>query len=208
MAETRELFNILSDGTDQGAEYKGKAPGDAASTDRQAPVLPAVDGAGNLQNIPHRNVGDADSPGLPAFSFKDSAGNLVRPQLNADGTVPVSFNSGTAKSASGLATIAALNTEQDVVSITLAANDVVKANMAMGSAFQPMIFVMYHDDNGTLNELVRFVVGPGDFSHTANLDNIEFTAGAIGTQRLVLRATQLRGALTDAHGTISLTIAP
>jgi hypothetical protein len=208
VADTRELFNILSDGSDAGVEYKGKAPGEAQSTDDQAPVLPAVDLAGNLQNLPVRSVGDADSDGTPSFSFRDSSGNLVRPQLNADGTVPVSFASGTAQSASSVATIAALSTEQDVVSIAVANNDVVEANMAMGSAFQPMLFVLYHDDNGSLNELARFVVGPGDFSHTANLNNISFTAGATGTQQLILRATQIRGALTDAHGTISLSIAP
>lgn len=208
MAETRELFNILSDGSDEGIEYKGKAPGAARSTDEQAPVLSAVDGSSNLQNIPYRSVGNADSDGIPGFSFKDSSGNLIRPSLNADGTVPVSFDVGTANSNSAASTIATLNTEQDVVAITLAVNDVVKANMAMGSAFQPMLWVLYHDNNATLNELARFVTGPGDFSHTANLDNIEFTAGGTGTQRLVLRATQLRGALTDAHGTISLTVAP
>lgn len=208
MAETRELFNILSDGSDEGVEYKSKVPGAAQGADEQAPVIPAVDGSGNMQNIPYRSVGDADSDGVPGFSFRDSSGNLVRPQLSATGQVPVSFQSGTPDSASAVATIAALSTEQDVVSITVAANDVVEANMAMGSAFQPMLWVLYHDDNSSLNELARFVTGPGDFSHLANLANITFTAGASGTQRLVLRATQLRGKLTDAHGTISLSVAP
>ena len=208
MAETSESFRILTDGSDEGVEYKGKAPGGAQSTDVQAPVLPAVNLAGNLQNMPHRSVGDADSDGIPGFSFKDSAGNLVRPQLNADGTIGVSFASGTPNSNSASVTMAALNTEQDVVAITVAVNDVVNANMAMGGSFQPTVWVLYHDDNSTLNELARFVTGPGDFQHSTELDNISFTAGATGTQRLVLRATQLRGKLTDAHGTISLTVAP
>jgi hypothetical protein len=207
MADTRELFNILSDGSDAGVEYKAKSPGDAASTDEQAPVLAAVDGSGDLQNLPYRSVGDADSDGIPGFAFKDSSGNLIRPSLTALGEIPVSSDSGTAKSASNNITLGSLAVETDVASITLAVDDVVKASMAMGSAFQPMVFVLYHDDNSTLNELARFLVGPGDFAHTANLDNITFICGATGTQRLVLRATQVRGALTDAHGVISCTIA-
>lgn len=207
MAEARELFNILSDGSDEGVEYKSKAPGAARSTDEQAPVIPCVDGSSNMQNIPYRSVGDADSDGVPGFSYKDNSGNLIRPTLNADGTLPVSFASGTSSSNSAGVTIAALNTEQDVVSIAVAVNDVVSANMAMGGSFQPMLWILYHNDNASLNELARFVTGPGDFQHSTELDNISFTAGATGTQQLVLRATQLRGALTDAHGTISLSVA-
>jgi hypothetical protein len=204
MAETREVFTHIEDASGEGLAYIGKAPGAAVSTDEQAPVLSALDGISNLQNIPYRSVGDADSDGIPGFSFKDSAGNLIRPTLNVDGTVPVSFASGTAASDSGSVTMAALNTEQDVIALAVAVDDVVVANMAMGSSFQPTVWVLYHDNNATLNELARFVTGPGDFAHTSNLSNIGFTAGATGTQRLVLRATQLRGALTDAHGTISL----
>jgi len=207
MAETREIFTVLSDGADEGIEYVGKAPGAAQSTDEQAPVLPAVDSSGNLQNIPLRQEGDDPSgvDAIPALSFKDSAGNLDFPQLTADGKIPVSLDAaGTAASNSGVATIAALNTEQDVVALTLGNNESISVSQAMGGAFQPVVWVLYHDDNSSLNEIARFVTGPGDFQHTANMDNITFTTGGTGTQRMVLRATQLRGKLTDVHGTISL----
>jgi hypothetical protein len=179
MADVREVFTTLEDATGEGISYLGKAPGAAQSTDEQAPVLPAVDLAGNLQNIPRRSPGDADSDGVPGFSFQDSSNNLIRPTLNAMGELPVALSGGgTANSASAEITVAALNTEEDVVVITLANNDVVSASMAMGGAFRSCVFVLYHDDNATLNELARFVVGAGDFQHTANLLNISFTAGS------------------------------
>ena len=181
MAETREVFTIIEDDLEEGQ----------ALLSRQDGVTSAADG---------NHVG--------VLAFKDSSGDDVKPQLSAAGEVPVTLVSGTPASNSDVATIAVINTEQDVATITLAVNDVVTANMAMGSAFQPMVWVLYHNDNATLNELARFVTGAGDFSHLANLSNINFTAGAAGTQELVLRATQLRGKLTDAHGTISLSVAP
>lgn len=181
MAETREVFTILENGSAEGQ-----------------PLLSRTDGGQLAATGNHAGV----------LAFKDSSGNDVKPQLSATGQLPVTFAAGTPSSNSAGVTIAALNTEQDVVSIAVAVNDVVEANMAMGSSFQPTLWVLYHNDNAVLNELCRFVTGPGDFAHTANLSNITFTAGATGTQELVLRATQLRGALTDAHGSISLSVAP
>lgn len=181
MADTREVFPIIENSSGEGQALLARTDGgQLASAGFHAGVL----------------------------AFKDSSGNDVKPQLSASGQVPVTFAAGTPNSASAVATIAALATEQDVAAITVANNDVVTANMAMGSAYQPMKWVLYHDDNGSLTELARFVTGPGDFTHSTELENIVFTAGATGTQRLVLRATQIRGPLTDAHGTISLSIAP
>ena len=178
MAETREVFTILEDGLGEGVALDAKSEGDAS---------------GGLN-------------GIPTLAFKDSAGNLVRPQLNASGALVVDTGgvAGTAQSASASVTIAALATEQDVAAVTVGNSESISASMAMGGAFQPCVWVLYHDDNSTLNELARFVTGPGDFQHSMCMDNVNFTSGATGTQRLVLRATQLRGKLTDAHGTVSL----
>ena len=179
MADLREVFTTIESGTGEGQ-----------------PLLSRQDGVTSAATGNHVGV----------LAFKDNSGDDVKPQLNLDGTVPVSFASGTSNSASGEVTVAALNTEEDVIAITLANNDVVNASMAMGGSFQPALFILYSDDDGTLAEIARFITGPGDFQHTANLDNIGFTAGATGTQRLVLRVTQLRGPLSDAHGTISCSV--
>lgn len=173
------------------------------------PIIETSDGEGESLLARQDGVTSAGT-GFHAgvLAFKDSSGNDVKPQLSASGQMPVTFASGTPDSASAKVTIAALNTEQDVVAIAVANNDVVTANMAMGSSFMPTEWVLYSDDNGSLTEEARFVTGPGDFTHSTDLENIVFTAGATGTQRLVLRATQLRGKLGPAHGTISLSIAP
>lgn len=178
MAEVREVFTILEDSGGAGVPLLAKSVGDAPT-------------ALNSQE---------------SFAFIDNAGNLIKPQLTATGALPVDTGgvAGTAASDTATVTMAALNTEQDVVSLNIAVNDVINCSMAMGASFQPMLWTLYHDDDGALTALATFVTGPGDFSHTAEMDNINFTAGAVGNQFLKLRATQLRGGLTDAHGTISL----
>jgi hypothetical protein len=173
------------------------------------PVIETSDGEGaSLLSRQDGVTSAATGNHMGVLAYKDSSGNDVKPQLSASGQVPVTFAAGTPSSASANVTIAALNTEEDVVALPLANNDVVEASMAMGSSFMATEFKLYHDDNGVLTKLAEFIVGAGDFSHVANLDNISFTCGATGTQRMVLRATQLRGKLTEAYGSISLSVAP
>lgn len=176
MADIREVFTIIEDGTGAGV------------------------------SLPNKVEGDAPGSGINTLAFRDSAGNLTRPQLTASGALPVDSGgvAGTPASASAVVTIAALSTEEDVVALTLGTTENINCSMAMGSSFQPCVWVLYHDDNASLNEIARFVTGPGDFAHSVAMDNITFTTGAAGAQRMVLRCTQIRGPLSDAHGTISL----
>jgi hypothetical protein len=177
MADTNELFNTLEDGSGNGVAIRQKAEGDAPSTDN----------------------------GLMGFSFKDSSGNLVLPQLNASGQLPVTPGAaGTPISGSAVATPVSLNTDTDVVVIALTASETYECSMAMGSSFQPVEWNLVHNDNGTPNELARFVTGPGSFAHNVDFKNIAFTAGAAGTQELKLIGSQKRGGLSDMHGTVSV----
>lgn len=176
MADTAELFRILEDGSSNGVAPRAKAVGDAPSTDN----------------------------GLMGFSFRDSGGNLVLPQLNASGQLPVTLGAaGTAVRNSGTATPGALNSDTIVNTIVLTASETYEATMAMASSFQDCLWRLIHHDNGVNNELARFVTGSGDFTHSTDLSNITFTAGATGTQELRLVGRQLRGGLSDMHGTIS-----
>lgn len=175
MAETREVFTPLENAAGSGIPYIGKAPGAAQSTEIQAPVLPCVDESGNLQNIP----------------------------LNSDGEVAVG-EKGTPDHDSASATIATLNTEQTIATITVAVDDIVNLTHVAGSASQPMLWIAYGVDDGADDELYRFLTGPGAFNYDAHPKSVQFVAGATGAQTIELRATQLRGALTDAHAVIAI----
>ena len=177
MAHQREVFTILEDKTTAGlgVALKGKVVGDAVA-DVQMPVLPCQDNSGNEAKIP----------------------------LAASGAVSVTFDIGTPVRDSDQATPSALNTDTDVAVITLTATEKYQVKVFMGSSFQPTLWKVIHDNDGTDDEIARFVTGPGDFNFQSSQEAaFEFTAGATGTQELKVVASQLRGPLSDCHASIS-----
>lgn len=170
MADVVELFNILSDATGEGTAPDAKSEG------------------------------DAPGQGLVGFSFKDSSGNVILPQLNSDGTIPVKSDApGTPIRDSGSATPGALLTDTDVVTITLTANETYQLKKAGGSSFKSVVWRIEHNNNGTPDELARFVTGAGQYGQISECDCIEFTAGATGTQELKIIGQQVSGKLSDMH---------
>jgi len=152
--------------------------------------------------------------GAIGFAFKDSAGKVILPTLNADGTLPVSTTAGTNKSDSDTATAGALNTEFTVATITaLTVGKVHTVKNLSASSFQPTLWIAYYVDDaaGTpvYSEVARWVTGSGDFNYSDQPSCLEFdTTGGTGTQEFQIRATQLRGGLTDAHAYGCITEAP
>ena len=182
MAEVAEIFRVLDDGTGAGEPLDKKEVGDAPGT-------------GN---------------GLIGFSFVDSSGNVVLPMLNASGQLPVTLGTaGTPVSDEGLATPAGLNTDTTVCTLTLVASAVYNIQFFTGSSFKPCIWRVEQTDDATDTVRARFVTGPGDYNYSSgNVDCIQITAGAVGTQEINLIAQQLRGGLSDMHGTICATQLP
>jgi hypothetical protein len=180
MTDQREVFTIVEDKTTAGlgVALKGKAEGDPVA-DIQMPVLACEDSSGNEAKIP----------------------------LASDGGVAVTFASaGTKKRDSATVTPGALNTDTDVSVITLTATETYQVRFFKGSSFQPCEFRLEHDDNGTPDELARVVCQPGDnkFESKGGEDVIEFTAGATGTQELKIIGSQIRGPLSDMHGSVGI----
>ena len=172
MAEQAELFRILDNGSGAGEAPRSKSEGDAPSTDK----------------------------GIIGFAFKDSTGNVVLPQLDSDGKLPVSSAApGTTIRDSGTATPAAVVTDTDDITITLTANESYKLCSFGVSSAQPSVWRIEHNNNGTPDELARVFTGPGDFNYSDAPQGCEFTAGATGTQELKIIMQQLRGPVSDAH---------
>lgn len=182
MAIEREVFTPIEDANGHGQSYRGKAEGDAPSTDL----------------------------GALGFSFKDSSGNVILPQLNADGTMPVSFSTGTC--ISGTAQVADTTASMtDVVTLTLAlTKNYSNLELSVSSTKTTVWEVVSIDDVGgspTETKIMdsAVITGPGQFCAKINLDCGDFTTvGGTGTQNLVLRANQLQGGASNVGGYLAI----
>ena len=187
MADVNEVFNILAD----------------SSTGAGEAAISRIEGEAS-----------AAIAGLIGFSFKDSSGNVVLPQLDDQGRLPVTVDpvagdcyNAHGELAAGSATIAKVTGAE----ISLTAGKVYHNINATGSCLRTSLFEIVHiDDEGVTDTetiLEEFIVGPGQFSFQTDLKCLELdTTGGTGTIVLSLRAKNFTGtpsALSSLRGTIT-----
>lgn len=200
MADTSEVFKTLVDGSDNGVAQDRVVEGDTAASVNASNVLTVKDSAGNLQNINSRDEGDATSTvdALPVLPAKDSSGNFAYIPLDSSGKIPVSSEDpGTVLQGSALATPAGLNTDTDVVTITLANSEDYKVLFSQAMSFRACTWEIVQNDNASETVIARGISGAGDFSWEASEPCFEFTSGGTGTQELIIRGQQKFGGLSD-----------
>lgn len=156
MAFNREVFPSLENASGFGAALSQSQAGDAA----------------------------AGKKGSTAFSYKDSAGNLVLPTLTADGKMPVSLDAAGvclkafAKNATGSLTEVALAT------IPLTASKAYSSIGAVVSSTRTSVFRLVQINDSVETELAVLIVGAGQFTAEFYQPCLEFVAGATGVQEL------------------------
>jgi hypothetical protein len=160
MADPREVFWTLKDGNAEGAAAQVRVEGEAS----------------------------AAIPGAIGFAFKDSSGNVILPQLNAAGELPVTFDTGTQKRAcgelaAGSLTMAAVTN----ASITLTASKPQKSIAMICSCRRDSMFQLIQLDDVTETVLAEVVVGPGQFTFQVALPEDQIVAGATGVQKLLVK---------------------
>lgn len=151
-----------------------------------------------------RTEGQAASgvQGSIGFSFKDSSGNVVLPQLNSQGEILVSSEkSGNDLYARG--ENAGSSSVVTIATITLTADKVYEGLELAFSCFRDSLCQVIWNDDGTETVLLDGLVGPGLFSFHARMESVEFTAGSTGTQQLLLKANNIN-ALSTMRGTIAI----
>jgi hypothetical protein len=181
MADLQEVFRILKDfGTEAG----------------EAPIS-RVEG----------EPGTPDIEGLIGFSFKDQSDNVVLPQLDSEGRIPVTC-CGDGVPFYNFAEDATGNTsETDLAEITISVTNVYNNVWAHGCCNRPTNFRIYYvdDADGTPvnTEIGHFIVGSGQFSYNLELKNYELdTTGGTGTQKIKLtfenqqNASAVRGSIS------------
>lgn len=140
--------------------------------------------------------------GAIGFSFKDSAGNVVLPQLNSLGQLPVTSEvNGNGKKARGTVNGNAAMTT--VATLTLTASKRYENLDFLVSSFRDTHFQVVHNDNGTPTILADALTGPGSPSFHARLQELEFVAGASGTQQLLIQGQNIN-ALSDMIAAFSI----
>jgi hypothetical protein len=164
MADVREVFPILDDGTGAGAVPSKSEAGDAA----------------------------AAKIGATAFVFKDSSGNLVLPSLTAAGKISVdagAMASGTCKAAYG--TDAGSLTDVTLATISLTASKVISDVECSLSCSRSALAKVIWNNNGSETILGWVMTGPGQFTAMLDINCLTFTAGGTGTQELKVKALNL-----------------
>lgn len=164
----------------------------------------SVTGAGEALTARDEGEAAAGATGGIGFSFKDSSGNVILPALTADGKIPVDTEAAAGTAIRGNASLNGVSgVATDVVTLTLAVDEIYNCSDFMGASSRIAKWEVVWDDNGSETVLDTFITGPGQFSFSENPKNLSITAGAVGTQELILRGTALFRT-TDLHGRISI----
>lgn len=166
MSEVRESFPVL--------ENTGTGAGEALAS-KQEGVAPGSDN------------------GLMALAFKDSSGDLVLPQLDAEGRLPVTLEGvGVEKSAAGeLADGSGSMADITGASISLTVDKVygqIKFNV---SCFRDAYFNIVWVDDGTPTVIGRARCGSGQYTVSVDLHKKLLTAGSTGVQVLKIQGQNM-----------------
>jgi hypothetical protein len=228
-----ELFRILKDSDGFGEAPDLRTEGSALASANEMPVLGAKDLANNLQHVPIRAAGDAKGAlNLPVADSVDLAGNYQIPDCRNAGEAPGSIarevlaakdQSGNLQyiplSGGAVVVTTSMNTPiharakiastpgsfVSVVTLTLTANKVYDEISAKCSATgsSSVLWKVEQVNNATTTIIAEGISGSGQFTIDPCADNMRVTAGATGTQSLVVSAYQLVGAVTDMHANIT-----
>lgn len=157
-----------------------------------------------LEDIDASNVGKALSSAAPGLTptarvgammlaFRDSAGNLVLPQLDSEGRLPVTNDAsgiplkGQGELAAGSATLVAVTGAE----ITLVATKNNGKIAAMVACTVESLFQIIASDAGVETILAQLIVGPGQYTAQWNPDGLEVLAGPTGVQKLLIKGQNL-----------------
>ena len=175
MAHVRESFPMLEDANQEGVAVRAIQAGDST----------------------------ASKNGLLGFSFKDSSGNAVLPQLTPEGKIAVDMEgAGVSKSATSDGEVAGSLTLTDVCEVALNVSKTYGKVSANVSCFKEAMFYLVQLNDVTETIIGHALVGPGQYTAEINLGQTEFVSGASGTQKLILKAKNLNKA-SDFMGNVA-----
>jgi hypothetical protein len=176
MADLRTSFTVLEDvSTQAGVPLHRALEGQAASGKNAHGALIAKDGSGNLQYV----------------------------KVNANRELVVTTDSEDYASLSDTASVAGSASFVDVVTIPLVTSAVYRKITAIVGCLRDAEFKLVHDDDGTPADIaLGMIISAGKTTGDFDFGQLEFTAGATGTQNLILQAKNFN-ALSDFRGLVA-----
>lgn len=153
-------------------------------------------------------AGATNKEGLVGFSFKDSSGDVILPQLNDEGALPVTQDSGTQIDGFGENAGNKVAFEDLVTLVLTLENSYNKLCGTISASRQTEWEIVHIDDVGVTDTetlLGKFVTHSAPF-HFECLPKFD-TVGGTGVQNLVLRA-QNQDAVTPMYGTMCVNELP
>lgn len=154
---------------------------------------PTLENASTLAGEPLRSkqVGsDTTGNGSMGFAFRDSTGNLVLPQLDAEGRLPVTQEAAGTFLKNAAKVVGNLS-EVMVAEITLTANKTYTNIFGRVSCFRDTVFRLIQVNDATTTELDFALTGAGELNGEVGGGKLEVTAGATGTQKLQIMGQNL-----------------
>jgi len=161
MADLRTVFPILADSVTEAGE----------------PAISRIEGEAA-----------AAIAGLIGFSFKDSSGNVVLPQLTTAGAIPVDTEADNISCLSDSGEVASpvVDTESDVVTLSLTSSTVYRDIFFLVTATRWTLYRIYwvEDVGGTPieHDLGWAHCGPGGYTACCNMTCTTFTAAATASE--------------------------
>lgn len=157
------------------------------------PVLEnAATGVGEVLHMVTEGAAPTAKQALIGFSFKDSAGNVVLPQLTSEGKIAVDFEgAGTSLSGSSNGEVAGALSLVTVCDITLGAAKTYGKIHANVCCFKETLCYLIWLDDTTETIIGHALLGPGQYSAIIDLKIKEVVTGAVGTQQFILKAKNL-----------------
>lgn len=161
------------------------------------------DAIGDAAHVRVEGDAAADQKGAIGFAFKDSDSNVILPQLDAAGQIPVAINPGTAlrsigELVAGSLTLAAVTNAEITLTIDKKYN-----NVAMVCACRRDSLVQLIQSDATVETVIgEVILGAGQYSFMFALPQDTITAGSTGAQKLLVKGMNF-DKLSSLRATIS-----
>lgn len=170
------------------------------------PILADVSGFGVDVSQMQQGFDPTGKNGLIGFAFKDSSGNVVLPQLLADGRIAVSTQSpGTKKTSRGELDPGSVTLVTVTGAIVTLVNSKTYADLnLLCSCRRASLFQVIWNDNGVETVLADAIVDAGQYTVSIALNDVIFTAGAVGTQQLIVKAMNFDNKLSNLRATVDI----
>lgn len=161
--------------------------------------FPTLEDASTKAGLALTKVTSGDTPtglnGLMALAFRDSAGNLILPQLNADGALPVTSDTVGQTALSSFVSAAGTTSYQTLATVALTHGRRYDMLNASGSCFRDAVFELVHIDDSAVTPVETIIGKRRTNGASPNWSFVggptSFVAGSTGTCVLIVRGKLL-----------------